>query len=203
MSIFNINNSALSRRWIPVTSLTPVKCSATTRKEFIYKNLGTVLLGNLLMTMPAHAGSGKVFDFNATLPIMAAQFLLLMLFLDRTWFSPVGKVLDERDANIRARLLSVDSDTGELESLQNEAENLLKNARAEAQARIAESKNKASSQAQIELAVKKSKLDSELVKVVKELDAEKANVRKDLEDKVSTLSEYITGKILPDGFKLN
>merc|ERR1719240_1936773 len=197
MSIFNINNSALSRRWVPVTSLTPVKCSTTIRKEFIYKNLGTALLGNLLMTMPAHAGSGKVFDFNATLPIMAAQFLLLMIFLDRTWFGPVGKVLDERSAKIRTRLRSVDSGAEELESLQNEAENILKDARAEAQATISESKNKAASEAQIELAAKKSKLDADLALAVKELDSETSDVQKALDEQVSALSKDIIKKVLP------
>jgi F-type H+-transporting ATPase subunit b len=45
--------------------------------------------------------AGKIFDFNLTLPIMAGQFLLLMVFLDKTWFTPVGKVLDSRDGELR------------------------------------------------------------------------------------------------------
>jgi F-type H+-transporting ATPase subunit b len=59
---------------------------------------------NALMALPAHAEAGKIFDFNLTLPIMAGQFLLLMVFLDKFWFSPVGKVLDERDGYIRDQL---------------------------------------------------------------------------------------------------
>merc|ERR1719265_2535699 len=62
----------------------------------------SLMVVNLFLVMPAQAG--KVFDFNATLPVMAAQFLLLMLFLDKTWFGPVGEVLDERDATIRNHL---------------------------------------------------------------------------------------------------
>merc|ERR1711981_1511553 len=86
------------------------------------------------MAMPASADAGKVFDFNATLPAMAAQFLLLMVFLDKTWFGPVGKVLDTRDAMIRARLTSLKTDAGELGALQGEADILLRDARADAQA---------------------------------------------------------------------
>ncbi len=56
------------------------------------------------MALPAHAAAGKIFDFNLTLPIMAGQFLLLMVFLDKFWFGPVGKVLDERDGYIREQL---------------------------------------------------------------------------------------------------
>merc|ERR1719420_138407 len=161
-----------------------------------------IVFGNLLLVMPAHAGSGKVFDFNATLPIMAFQFLLLMLFLDRSWFGPVGKVLDERDARIRSRLSSVELDTGTLDSLQKEAENLLKDARAEAQAKIAESKNKAAAETQVELAAEKSKLDSELSRAVKDLEAEKTNAQKDLDQEIAELSKYIIERVLPIGFSL-
>ena len=63
-----------------------------------------VAISNFLMALPAHAEAGKIFDFNLTLPIMAGQFLLLMVFLDKFWFGPVGKVLDERDGYIREQL---------------------------------------------------------------------------------------------------
>ena len=61
-------------------------------------------ISNALMALPAHAEAGKIFDFNLTLPIMAGQFLLLMVFLDKFWFGPVGRVLDERDGYIREQL---------------------------------------------------------------------------------------------------
>lgn len=64
-------------------------------------------MSNCLAVLPAHAEAGKIFDFNLTLPIMVGQFLLLMVFLDKFWFGPVGKVLDERDALIRNQLGSV------------------------------------------------------------------------------------------------
>merc|ERR1712100_354119 len=111
-----------------------------------------VLLINLLMIMPAHAEAGKIFDFNATLPVMAIQFLLLMLFLDKTWFEPVGKVLDERDAKIRTRLSSVKTGDDELENLAKEAEIFLKDARTEAQAKIADAKSAAAEKALADLA---------------------------------------------------
>lgn len=44
------------------------------------------------MAMPAAAEAGKLFDFNLTLPIMAGEILLLMVFLEKFWFTPVGKV---------------------------------------------------------------------------------------------------------------
>lgn len=57
---------------------------------------------------------------------MAGQFLLLMVFLEKTWFTPVGKVLDERDTNIRSKLGSVKDNTGDVDKLAAEAQEILK-----------------------------------------------------------------------------
>merc|ERR1712124_34341 len=105
-----------------------IKKFNTSISQSIYRECTPLVLSFITITMPAQA-SGKVFDFNATLPAMAVQFLLLMVFLDKTWFEPVGKVLDERDTKIQTRLSSVKSGDDELETLAKEAENLLKAAR--------------------------------------------------------------------------
>lgn len=43
------------------------------------KPAATAVVANLLMALPAAAEPGKIFDFNLTLPIMVAEFLLLMV----------------------------------------------------------------------------------------------------------------------------
>lgn len=40
------------------------------------------------------------------------------MFLDKTWFGPVGRTLEERDAYLREKLSSVKGDSGELNRLQ-------------------------------------------------------------------------------------
>ena len=63
---------------------------------------------NAIVALPSFAGEpGKIFDFNLTLPIIAAEFLLLMVILDKTVFGPVGKALDDRDNLIRDQLAAV------------------------------------------------------------------------------------------------
>merc|ERR1712187_1082157 len=94
----------------------------------------------LSMAMPASADAGKIFDFNATLPAMAAQFLLLMVFLDKTWFGPVGKVMDEREEKIRASWNTMKNSNNELETRQKEAEKMLQETRDKAKASFAEAK---------------------------------------------------------------
>jgi F-type H+-transporting ATPase subunit b len=164
------------------------------------KEMTLIVVANIFMALPAHAG--KVFDFNATLPAMAAQFLLLMFFLDKIWFSPVGKVLDERDAQIRARLNSVKSGSDEKEALQNEADTLLKDARNEAQSKIADAKRKAVGKAEAELAAEKSKLDAELTRAVKDIEADRMSAQDDIDEQVAKLSEYIVKRVLPSGLSL-
>lgn len=104
------------------------------------KPVSTVVVTNLLMAAPAFA-EGKLFDFGLTLPIMAGQFLLLMVFLDKTWFTPVGQVLDERDELIRSKLASVQGDSSKLAEMQEEAEKLLKEARDAATAAVNEARS--------------------------------------------------------------
>ena len=41
-------------------------------------------------------GAGGLFDFNATLPLIAIQFVLLTVVLTFLFYNPVSKVLAER-----------------------------------------------------------------------------------------------------------
>merc|ERR1712039_584497 len=101
----------------------------------------------LSMAMPASADAGKIFDFNATLPAMAAQFLLLMVFLDKTWFGPVGKVMDEREEKIRASWNTMKNSNNELET------------RDKAKASFAEAKAEMTEEKESRLKAEKLKLD--------------------------------------------
>ena len=96
----------------------------------------------LVAALPAGA-EGKLFDFNATLPVMIGQFLILMVLLDKTWFSPVGKVLDDRDAKIRALLAGVQDNSSELSKLEEEGKTLLADARSAASELMEAAKSKA------------------------------------------------------------
>lgn len=120
------------------------------------KPLASVAVANAMMAMPAMAGTGKLFDFNATLPIMAAQFLLLMVFLDKTWFTPVGKVLDDRDELIRSKLAAVQGDTSSLTEMQDQAEKVIKEARAAASAAVADARATTQAEQNEKLAVLKA-----------------------------------------------
>lgn len=159
-------------------------------------------VANALAVLPAHAEAGKIFDFNLTLPIMTVQFLLLMVFLDKTWFTPVGKALDDRDASLRAKLGSVKDNSGDVKKLQDEAEKVLREARQEAQAMIKEAKTKTQEEQGKKLAETKAKIDKELESALATLEKEKEEALKDLDAQVGKLSGEILARVLPEGVKL-
>lgn len=157
---------------------------------------------NVMTALPAHAVAGKIFDFNATLPIMVTEFLLLMVFLEKFWFTPVGDNLDQRDKYIRDKLASVKGDSTELESLQKEAESVTSKARGEAGQLIGAARTEAQKKAQEEIGQVKSKLDKELEQALSALDKERDSAVSNLDAQVDRLAGDILGRVLPEGVKL-
>jgi len=50
----------------------------------------------LMFLLGVAEGAGGLFDFNATLPLMAIQFILLTIVLTFVFYKPVAKALEER-----------------------------------------------------------------------------------------------------------
>lgn len=173
------------------------------RKIEALKPAAAAVMANVLLALPAHAEeAGKLFDFGLTLPYMVGNFLLLMVFLDKTWFGPVGKHLDERDAMIRNKLSSFRGSTNALAELQAEADKIIAEARAEAQKTVLAAKAEASAEGAKKIAAMKEKVDKELAVALDALDKEKAAAMANLDEQVDKLSVDILGRILPEGVKI-
>lgn len=168
----------------------------------VFKPLTMVAAANALAALPASADAGKIFDFNLTLPVMVTEFLLLMVFLDKAWFGPVGKILDERDAFLREKLGSVKDNSGELKSLQQQAEKVLAEARAEAQKVIQAAKAEVQGEQNKKLADTKERIDKELASAISQLNSEKEDALKNLDEQVNKLAGEILERVLPEGVKV-
>lgn len=155
-----------------------------------------LVLSNAVLAAPAFAEAGKIFDFNATLPLMAGQFLLLMIVLDKLIYSPVGKILDERDADLRTKLEAVKDNAGDLMKFTNEADSIIRAARDEAAAEIAQAKAAAESESAQKIAAAKAKLDAELKSAVAALEQQRAASMASIEAEVNKLSDTIVSKVL-------
>ena len=89
---------------------------------------------NLLFLLARSAsGKGGLFDFNATLPLMALQILLLMVVLNAVFYTPVAKVLDERDEYIRKNLTQASETLAKAEAITKQYEQDLAQERRESQ----------------------------------------------------------------------
>jgi len=125
-----------------------------------------------------------------------------MVFLDKFWFSPVGKVLDERDALLRSQLSTVKGGSEELDKLTKEAEELVRAARAEVTASITSQKN--AKQAELDKVYNDAK-----ARVVAETDSAIAAMQKESEGLLSQLdaqaekiSDQVLRRVLPEGVKV-
>ena len=88
-------------------------------------------------------GAGGLFDFNATLPLMAIQFILLTVVLTVILYKPVAKVIDERESYINGNLTEASDKLIKADELYTEYDEQLKTARINAQTIIAQSEKEA------------------------------------------------------------
>ena len=63
-----------------------------------------ILFTPTIQILAMDEGAGGLFDFNATLPLMAIQFILLTVVLTFVFYKPVSKVIDDRETYINDNL---------------------------------------------------------------------------------------------------
>ncbi len=84
------------------------------------------------------ATEGGLFDFDATLPLMAVQVVLLTFILNALFFRPVGKVVEEREEYVITSRAEAKERLAQVTRLQADLKDQLKQARQEAQKLINE-----------------------------------------------------------------
>jgi F-type H+-transporting ATPase subunit b len=62
------------------------------------------MLYDIFQILSGTAAAGGLFDFGLTLPLMAIQFLVLMVVLDSLLYSPLLTVISERDEYVQVNL---------------------------------------------------------------------------------------------------
>jgi F-type H+-transporting ATPase subunit b len=141
-------------------------------------------------------GSGGLFDFNATLPLMAIQFILLTVVLTFIFYKPVSKVLDERESYISGNLTQASEKLITADDLYKQYDEQLKTARANAQQVIAQSEKEAKDVVALEIDQARKDATTLIEKTNKELEAQKSLALQQLESQVDELSQLIKEKLL-------
>jgi len=141
-------------------------------------------------------GAGGLFDFNATLPLMALQFILLTVVLTFIFYKPVAKVIDERESYISGNLTQASEKLVKADELYKEYEEQLKTARVNAQTIIAQSEKEAKDVVALEITDARTDAAKLIEQTNKELEAQKSLAIEKLETQVDELSQLIKEKLL-------
>jgi F-type H+-transporting ATPase subunit b len=141
-------------------------------------------------------GAGGLFDFNATLPLMALQFILLTVVLTFIFYKPVSKVIDEREAYINGNLTTASEKLIKADELYKEYDEQLKTARVNAQSIIAKSEKEAKDIVALEITQARQDATKLIDQTNKELDTQKSLALQQLEAQVDELSQLIKEKLL-------
>lgn len=106
---------------------------------------------NLSILISEVSGPGGLFDFNATLPLVAIQFILLMLILNIILYNPLLTIIEERKEYILNNLAQASSVLTQANQLTSYYEQELSKVRKESLILVTESQK-----------IHKELLDSEL-----------------------------------------
>jgi len=144
-------------------------------------------------------GAGGLFDFNATLPFMALQFILLTTVLTFIFYKPVAKVLEDRETYISGNLAEASDKLIKADELYKQYDEQLKTARVNAQAVIADSEKEAKDIVASELNDARADASKLIAQTNKELEAQKVIALEKLSTQTVELSELIKEKLLGKG----
>jgi F-type H+-transporting ATPase subunit b len=137
-----------------------------------------------------------MFNFDATLPLMALQFLLLAFVLNAIFYKPISKVLDERADYIRQNQQDAQERLAKTEKLTQEYEQKLKDARKQSQTILATAQADAQKLASETIAAAQQEAQQKKEQAALEIEQQKQSAFQTLELQVDALSRQILEKIL-------
>lgn len=137
-----------------------------------------------------------MFDFDATLPLMALQFLVLTVVLNAVFYKPLTKTLDERADYIRTTELGAKERLAKAQQMAEQYEQKLGESRRQSQGIIATAQADAQKIATQQVAEAQKEAQMSREKAAKEIEQQKQVAMKSLEQEVDTLSRQILEKLL-------
>lgn len=150
---------------------------------------------SLLMSNSEINGPGGLFDFNATLPLVALQFILLMFILNSILYNPLITIIEERQNFILTSLNQASETLEKANSLTKQYKEELESVRKEAQLEITYSQNFYKEFLEMELTISKKSIDSLLSTVLDDLDKLRNSALKNLDNDVQSLYDNIQNKL--------
>lgn len=144
----------------------------------------------------AEEASGGLFDLDATLPLMAVQFVLLAVILNALFYKPLGNAIDERDGYIRSNKVDAAERLAKAEQIAKAYQQELAETRRQSQAVIVAAQEEAQKLAAQSIAEAQQEAQAQREQVQRELDEQKRQAMATLEQQVDGLSRQILDKLL-------
>jgi len=142
---------------------------------------------SLLISSSEISGPGGLFDINATLPLVAIQFILLMVILNIILYSPLLTIIEERKEYILTNLSKASDVLAEANKLTADYEQELNSVRKEAQLEITNSQKIHKEILEIELNISQKYIDNLLDIITKDLLDKKNTALNSLDEIVQSL----------------
>lgn len=149
-----------------------------------------------ILAVEAAAKEGGLFDFDATLPLMALQFLLLAAILNAVFYKPLGQAIDQRADYIRTKQTEARERISKAEHLAKQYEQELATTRKQSQAIITTAQGEAQKLAAQEIAEAQQSAQAQVEQARQELEQQKQAAFSSLEPQVDALSRQILEKLL-------
>jgi F-type H+-transporting ATPase subunit b len=150
----------------------------------------SILISNLEVI-----GPGGLFDIDATLPLVAVQFLLLMVILNVILYTPLLSIIAKRNQYIFDNLAKASDMLTKANDLTSQYEQELISVRKESQIDIKNSQKIYKEILEDELGLSKKRLDVLLDSKIADLLTQKSKSLENLEDSIDSLCMEIQNKL--------
>lgn len=154
------------------------------------------LFSTVLIAAEAAEPKGGLFDINATLPIMAVQFVIFVALLNVIFFKPLTKAIDDRDDYVREQIIGAKERLEKTELAVKQYEQELASARKATQSILATAQTEANK-------VRKERIDAAVAEAQAKVTAARAEIEKQKQDatasldaEVESLSRQVLEKLL-------
>jgi len=150
---------------------------------------------SILISNSEVSGPGGLFDINATLPLVAIQFILLVVLLNIILYNPLLTIIEERKEYILTNLGKASELLEEANTLTTQYEQDLNNIRKEAQLEIINSQKIHKEILEIELDISQKYIDNLLDTIQRDLLSKKNIALSSLDDIVQSLCTDIETRL--------
>ena len=150
---------------------------------------------SILISSSEVSGPGGLFDINATLPLVAIQFLLLMVVLNVVLYNPLLTVIEERKEYILTNLSEASKILAEANKLTTQYEQELEDVRKQAQLEITKSQKIHKEILEVEVNISQKYIDNLLDTITVDLTNKKNLALNNLDSIVEMLCAKIETKL--------